>query len=225
MPVFLAGKNFGRTVANVLDGAYHEFSHQEGHIMAAVHSCGMELLVTEPFLVFHLSGGTTELLLARRDRNGFDVEIVGGTRDLPAGQFIDRIGTLLGLSFPAGAALDQLASSQVSGPAQAAAVEDGYFHFSGPETKYRRLYEQGTESGVIACSVMDCIGRTVLKAVRQCKQKYHVDTVLMVGGVSSSITLRKLFEEEPGVYFASPAFSTDNAAGICLLGKEMRDDD
>ncbi|MEG1880092.1 MAG: O-sialoglycoprotein endopeptidase, partial [Oscillospiraceae bacterium] len=62
MPVFLAGQNFGKTIAAALDAEYKEFSHQEGHIMAGIYSSKADIL-NEPFFAFHLSGGTTELLL------------------------------------------------------------------------------------------------------------------------------------------------------------------
>ena len=102
MPVFLAGQSFARTVADVLGAKYIETSHQDGHIMAAIYSCKNYSICDEAFLTYHLSGGTTELLLVRKNGNSFECEIVGGTRDLPAGQFIDRIGVKLGMQFPCG---------------------------------------------------------------------------------------------------------------------------
>ncbi len=60
------------------------------------------------FLAWHLSGGTTELLLVRPQGTNVAAEKLGGTSDISAGQLIDRTGVLLGLQFPAGKALDEL---------------------------------------------------------------------------------------------------------------------
>lgn len=54
-----------------------------------------------PFLAWHLSGGTTELLLVEPDERALHAVAIGGTKDLSAGQVIDRTGKLLGIPFPA----------------------------------------------------------------------------------------------------------------------------
>lgn len=61
---------------------------------------------SDQFLTFHLSGGTSELLYVSSKPSGFEVEIIGGTTDLSAGQFVDRIGVAMGLPFPAGPHLE-----------------------------------------------------------------------------------------------------------------------
>ena len=72
MPVFLAGQSFGKAVAAVLGAEYIETSHQDGHIMAAIYSCKKYDICDAPFLTYHLSGGTTELLLANKKNNFFE---------------------------------------------------------------------------------------------------------------------------------------------------------
>lgn len=85
-------------------------SHQQGHIAAAALSAGKLELLDGTFLAWHLSGGTSELLLVQAGADGLpDCTCIGGTTDLAAGQLIDRAGALLGLPFPSGAALDRLA--------------------------------------------------------------------------------------------------------------------
>ncbi|MEG1880469.1 MAG: O-sialoglycoprotein endopeptidase, partial [Oscillospiraceae bacterium] len=74
-------------------------------------------------------------------------------------------------------------------------------------------------SGDVSNSVMQCICKTILSVIKQAKNKYNIANVLMVGGVCSSRYLHKLMENEEGIYFASPSLSTDNAVGICILGK------
>ena len=94
MPCFLAGESQAKVLSKALDVPFYAFSHQQGHLAAVLWSaCRMDLLEHE-FLAWHLSGGTTELLLVRP---GLRAEKIGGTRDLSAGQLIDRTGQLLGL--------------------------------------------------------------------------------------------------------------------------------
>ena len=110
MPCFLAGESQARVLASALHLPLYEFSHQQGHIAAVLWSAGRLDLLGSEFLAWHLSGGTTELLLVRSTAAGeIDCEKIGGTTDISAGQLIDRTGQLLGLDFPAGKALDALA--------------------------------------------------------------------------------------------------------------------
>ncbi len=223
MPVFLAGQSFARVIADVLGARYIETSHQDGHIMAAIYSCKKYDICDEPFLTFHLSGGTTELLLVRKNGNVFDCEIVGGTKDLPAGQFVDRIGVKLGMDFPCGKYLDYSAVAyDGEKPKVRACVNEGYINFSGEETRYTRLADSENKDKIAYC-VMKCIAMSVRKAVEYAKEKYSVRNVLMVGGVSSSKMLRNEFSDVPGVYFADPEFSTDNAVGVCEIGARWID--
>ena len=91
MPVFLAGRTAAASVAAALHVPLYEFSHQEGHIRAAL--LGHEGMMEAPFLGMHISGGTTEIF---RVEPGVRVGLLGGTTDLHAGQFIDRIGVAMG---------------------------------------------------------------------------------------------------------------------------------
>ena len=110
MPCFLAGEGQGQTLADALGVPFYAVSHQQGHIAAAAWSAGRLELLDRPMLAWHLSGGTTELLYVEPDGVNVRAQCVGGTSDISAGQLIDRTGVLLGLPFPAGKALDVLAS-------------------------------------------------------------------------------------------------------------------
>ncbi|MBO5104588.1 MAG: hypothetical protein J6B74_05945 [Ruminococcus sp.] len=218
----MAGQSYAKAISSVLDAKYVETSHQDGHIMAAIYSCKKYDILDEPFLVYHLSGGTTELLLVKKTENGFNCEIVGGTRDLPAGQFIDRIGVKLGFDFPCGKYIDYSAVNYGGKQERVkTCVNDSYINFSGEETRYRRLFENGEDKEKITYSVMKCISVSVRKSVEFAKEKYGIRNVLMVGGVSSSKFLRNEFSDMPNVYFAETELSTDNAVGVCEIGAMM----
>lgn len=219
MPVFTAGQSFARAVCAVLNASCYEFSHQDGHIMAAIYSCGAYSLLSEPFLAFHLSGGTTELLLCRYNGAGFDAEIVGGTLDLPAGQLIDRTGVMLGLDFPCGIYLDTMACEYEGTEKVHFSVKDTKINFSGEETRYKKMAESGDAREKIAYMTMETVRKSVMAAAKCAMDKYNVSKLLMAGGVSASKFLREGFAEIEGVYFAAPELSTDNAMGICMLGK------
>ena len=112
MPCFLAGRSAAYAFAASVGVPVRELSHQNGHVMAALYSCGrQEQLRGAPFVAFHVSGGTTEALIAEPCGVGFQLTLVGETDDINAGQLIDRIGVALGLSFPCGREMEALASA------------------------------------------------------------------------------------------------------------------
>ena len=165
MPVFMAGQSFARAISASIGAKLNEVSHQDGHIMAAIYSCGVYSALSEPFLAFHISGGTTELVLAKFSKTSFDCKIVGGTKDLPAGQFIDRIGVLMGMEFPCGKYLDTMAMEYENDEKVKTSVSEGYINFSGEETRYRRLYETGESKEKIAYCTMKTIRKSIIKTI------------------------------------------------------------
>lgn len=143
MPCFLAGAGQARSMAHALDVPFYEVSHQQGHLAAAALSADALDLLRQPFLAWHLSGGTTELLHVKPEGKLFSAEIVGGTDDLAAGQLIDRAGNLLHLPFPSGAQLEQLAN-QCEEPEKPfrPKVMDFHFSLSGAQNKIEQLHQK-----------------------------------------------------------------------------------
>ena len=215
MPCFLAGEGQGRALADVLGVPFYAVSHQQGHVAAAAWSAGRMELLDSPMLAWHLSGGTTELLYVEPEGWNVRAEKIGGTSDISAGQLIDRTGVLLGLPFPAGKAVDQLAQA---GQAKKFTVKlnDFTFSLSGMENKVKAMAEQGAEKADIArfalLTVADVVRRTTLAALKQ----YPGLPVLCSGGVASNSLLRQVMEPL-GAVFAQPRFSTDNAMGTAIL--------
>ncbi len=219
MPVFTAGHGYARAIASMLGASLVETSHQDGHIMAALYSCKNYSITEKPFLTYHISGGTTELLLAEKTDTGFKCSIVGGTLDLPAGQFIDRIGVKLGYGFPCGRFMDYSACQYTGDkPKVKTSVKDGYINFSGEETRYERIIDKGCDKEYAAYCTMKCISDAIKKSIEFAKTKYNIENVLMVGGVSSSRFIRNEFADVKGVFFAEPELCCDNAVGVCVLG-------
>lgn len=220
MPVFLAGEGYARVCANTLGVPLYEFSHQDGHIMAAIDSCGGYFLLEKPFISVHLSGGTCEILLTNYNKKGFLSEIIGGTKDISAGQLVDRVGVRLGMGFPCGKELEQLALSSKNPIKLPVSSKDGYINFSGIETKALSLC--GIENNQdLAYGLFDAIASALIKALSFCRNKTQINDILIAGGVASNSIIKSRLIKELGknVYFASPELACDNAYGIALLTK------
>lgn len=214
MPCFLAGVAQARALAHVLKVPYFGFSHQQGHIAAAAWSSGhMELLET-PHLAWHLSGGTTELLLVRPQGVAVRCEIVGGTRDVSAGQLIDRTGQQLGLPFPSGKALDKLSWEAAEKRSYLPGKDGCYFSLSGVEHKMKQMRQAGEPDAEIAYFSLCSVIRAVHQATEEARSRYGHMPVLFSGGVASNSLLRAMTPE--GI-FAEPRYSTDNAMGTAIL--------
>ena len=121
MPCFLAGASQGQTLATTLGVPCYGFSHQQGHVAAVCWSAGRLDLLDQPMLAWHLSGGTTELLLVVPEGSNVRCARIGWTTDISAGQLIDRTGQMLHVPFPSGKSLDR--SAQFSDRTIASAVE------------------------------------------------------------------------------------------------------
>lgn len=221
MPCFLAGKAAATAAASAAGVPLFAFSHQAGHIMAALKSCeaGEEALGRE-FLAFHISGGTTELLHVKRKAVGFDVAIVGETLDINAGQLIDRAGVLLGLKFPCGMELEKLAAQGKSAKLHTC-IKNGSCNLSGAENKIIQMYNSGETAENIARYAIDFVCETILGMSRYAREAHRSLPILYAGGVMRDNIIRdRLTGEMENIYFAENELSSDNAVGTAYLGLE-----
>ncbi|SCY98686.1 N6-L-threonylcarbamoyladenine synthase [Alkaliphilus peptidifermentans DSM 18978] len=222
MPVFMAAKSYGETLSNLLNIPFYEFSHQEGHIEAGLWSIKRE--IEKAFMVLHISGGTTELLKVTTINNRYDIEIIGGTGDLSAGQFIDRIGIKLGLPFPAGPSIEKLAlnwegTTAIETPI---AVQGNKVSFSGPETFLQRKIDNTVSNEEIAFSLLQCVGKSLYSLLKNTINNNPVEDLLIVGGVASNKQIRNTLnnlsnEFKINLHFGDIKYCSDNAVGISVL--------
>ncbi len=217
MPCFLAGESQGRGIASALGVPFFRHSHQQGHLAAAAWSAGRTDLLDSPFLAWHLSGGTTELLLVKPEGYTVAAEIIGGTSDLSAGQLIDRTGVLLGLRFPAGKALDELYAQADACYEPRVKLKDLTFSLSGMENQVKDLAEEGEKPANIARFTIDAISNVVWRTTQEAQRRYPGLPVLCSGGVASNSQLRSGMIHLCGAIFAQPEYSTDNAMGTAIL--------
>lgn len=217
MPCFLAGESQARVMASTMELPFFACSHQQGHIAAAAWSAGRMDLLDKPHLVWHLSGGTTELLHVVPDGVMIRATCIGGTSDISAGQLIDRTGKRLGLAFPSGKAVDALSLQAKKNEFFRVKVKDSVFSFSGVENKMNALADQGWAPADICWYVLASVTHGVEKATKQALEKYPGLPVLCSGGVASNQLLRKTMTGSCEAIFAEPRFSTDNAMGVAIL--------
>lgn len=215
MPCFLAGVSAAQTMAAALHVPCYAFSHQQGHIAAALWSAGRMDLMTQPHLAWHLSGGTTELLLVTPEGRNVHAEVIGGSTDISAGQVVDRAGKLLELSFPSGKAMDAL-SAQVEKPERfKVKTGDLRFSLSGLENKVT-AFAAGHCPEETAAYTLASVSDVIVRTTEDARKRYPGLPVVFSGGVSSNSMLRKRCDKFDPV-FAQPALSTDNAMGIAVL--------
>jgi N6-L-threonylcarbamoyladenine synthase len=214
MPCFLAGASQGQVLADTLQVPFFGFSHQQGHIAAACWSAGHLELMDSPMLAWHLSGGTTELLLVVPQGSNVHAECIGGTTDISAGQLIDRTGQKLGVNFPAGRELDRLSAQSNSREQFRVKLNGLRFSLSGMENKVASLIEQGKDPADVARFALNTMAFAVRRTTDAAKKEYPGLPVLCSGGVASNSLLRQVMAD---AYFAQPAYSTDNAMGTAIL--------
>ena len=222
MPCFLSGVAAAETAAASAGVPLYRFSHQCGHLAAAILSSGRHDLFERPFGAFHVSGGTTEVLhVSSYTECGFSAELLGGTADLNAGQLIDRVGVMLGLPFPCGPALEALAETNTEPvPRPRISVRGLTANLSGAENQAAALFEKTNNAPLVAAYVLDFVAATLSALTNALFEEKGDLPVLYAGGVMSNRRIRRALSPLGEAYFAEPAFSADNAAGIALLTKK-----
>ena len=229
MPCFLAGVSAAEMTANALGVPLFRFSHQAGHVMAALtsacqnESADRDALLAEPFFAFHVSGGTTDLLLVKPGGSRiFEIEEIGGSKDINAGQAVDRAGVMMGFPFPAGPSLDSAALDALDAgmkPVRAqVSVEGTRCNLSGLENRAAALWEETGDRAAVSLFVLDFIARTLEKMTKNAFERYGKLPVIYAGGVMSSHTVRRTLAQYG--MFADAVYSSDNAAGIAWLTQE-----
>ena len=220
MPCFLAGVSVAEHLATALGIPIYRFSHQCGHVMAAVYSSGRSELLDCTFAAYHVSGGTTELIRVRAADCGFSTELVGGTADLNAGQIIDRIGVHMGLPFPSGKFIEELALENTQRiPSRKPTVRGMTANLSGLENLAVKLYADSGDKCLVAAFVLDYIGRAIELTCDAFTEEYGNTPFIFAGGVMCNSIIKRRLEKRFDAAFAEPAMSADNAVGVAELAR------
>lgn len=221
----LVGVETAKTLAYVLEKPLIPVNHMVGHIYANFIDKNLPPSTVFPAIALVVSGGHTDLLLM--EKHG-DFQLLGGTRDDAAGEAFDKIGRLLGLSYPAGPVIEKLASfgnpKRFRFPRPLIGSDDFEFSFSGLKTAVLRevqkqsLLDEQTVKDIARATqdaIIDVLTKKTLRAVKQ----YNVQSLLLSGGVAANETLKKHFETlssetSLNIFVPTKNLCTDNAAMI-----------
>jgi N6-L-threonylcarbamoyladenine synthase len=186
--------------------------------MAAVYSAKCFEVLDDEFMAFHISGGTTELVRVTPRDDAFLSEIIGGTKDLNAGQVIDRIGVKMGLPFPAGSHIERLALENTKKiPKRKISRQGTWLNLSGLENIALKLYDETKDERLVCAFVLDYIGRALCEVAEEMVNKYGERKLVCAGGVMCNSIIKKMISERFDARFAVPAMSADNAVGVAAL--------
>ncbi len=223
MPCFMVGYTHAKMLADALHKPLMECSHQQGHVAASLWSAGRLDLMEMPHLAWHLSGGTTELLLVEPDGRNVRCIRIGGTTDISAGQLIDRTGKLLELPFPSGKYLDALSFGSNNMELFRVKCPGTEFSLSGLENKVQQYFASGKNAADTGTFALRSIAYAVYKATENALKLHPGLEVVFSGGVASNSILRKVLAPLKPI-FADPMFSTDNAIGVAVLAHRMTEE-
>lgn len=222
MPCFSVGYTHAKLLSDALKVPLIECSHQQGHVAASLWSAGRLDLMDQMHLAWHLSGGTTELLLVEPDGRNVKCTCIGGTSDISAGQLIDRTGQLLQLPFPSGKHLDALWKDAKNTDVFKVKCPEFTFSLSGVQNKVNDYFNACQDKVETAAYALRCVCHAVMSATKNALKLYPGLPVVFSGGVASNLMLRQaLASLEP--VFSAPEFSTDNAMGVAVLAHRLQE--
>ncbi len=173
-------------------------NHMAGHLMAAREAGPL----TYPLLALLVSGGHTELVYVKEPG---DYKIVGETRDDAVGEAYDKVGRVMGLTYPAGKEIDSLAhqGQDIYDFPRAMIKEDNLeFSFSGLKSAFINLHHNTQQKGQnltkedLSASFQAAILDILLTKTKKALELYHVETLVVAGGVAANQGLRERLAEE-----------------------------
>lgn len=218
MPCFSVGSSFIKSLCAVNGIGSYFNSHQHGHIAAALWSADRLDLLGGQFVAFHVSGGTTEAVLCAPDKNSvFNCSRLLYSTDLKAGQAIDRIGLMLGGSFPAGVFVDKLSLQSDKSFKIKPSVKDGCPSLSGLQNKCEKMFSENSEPCDIAKYCIEYISLSLSAMTDKIRDVFPHLPIVYSGGVLSNTIIRKNLSQYSDTVFGAAEFSSDNAVGTAVL--------
>ena len=223
----LVGVNFAKSLAYANSIPLVPVNHIHGHVAAAYLS---NPDLEPPFLALVVSGGHTSLY---KVTDYTEFEEIGSTRDDAAGEAFDKIGRVIGLPYPGGAALDRLACegdpTRVPLPSPALPGETLDFSFSGIKSaalnyiNEKRMKGEEIDRADLAASYTFRIVEALTKMAEQALEKTGLSTLVLAGGVAANSHLRASLEalcKKKKIRLAMPdrTLCGDNAAMIATAG-------
>ena len=223
----LVGVNFAKSLAYANKIPLVAVNHIHGHVAAAYLS---NPDLKPPYLALVVSGGHTAFYRVDEETA---LDEIGGTRDDAAGEAFDKIGRVIGLPYPGGAALDKLAyegdAKAISLPSPALSGDTLDFSFSGIKTAtlnyLNSMSQKGEEINTanVAAAYTDKIVKAIVQKAELALERSGMKTLVLAGGVAANSHLRLALEKmckKKGIRLCMPERSLcgDNAAMIAAAG-------
>jgi len=237
-PALWVGISFAKALAVILKCPVVPVNHMEGHILAALYNVVEDNTLASiafPAIALLISGGHTELVLMK---GWAQYEKIGETRDDAVGEAFDKVARLMGLSYPGGPEIGRRASeARTAGlplykdklPRPMIGTDDCDFSFSGLKTAVRYAIDNREmtedEKNALSRDFEEAVTEVLLKKTTKAIDNFDAQTLIIGGGVSANIFIRRSFETEllrthPDVeiYLPHRNLSTDNSIMIALAG-------
>jgi len=248
-PTLWVGINFARVLSTLWKIPIIPVNHMEGHIVGSllpaeiIEGTWQKLEpLPLPSLALLISGGHTELVLVK---NITDYKIIGETKDDAVGEAFDKVARLLGLPYPGGARLAQLAENareedikpSIKLPRPMISSGDLHFSFSGLKTAVLYTLRNALKKNdgnldnsisenfkkEVALEFENAVVETLNTKLKQAIEETGAASVILGGGVSANGFLRRVLTETATSYgipllFPSLHVSGDNALMIALAG-------
>ncbi len=213
----LVGLSYGKALSYALNKPLIGTNHIEGHI-AANYITHKDL--EPPFLCVMMSGGNTQIIHIK-DYNKF--EVLGKTRDDAVGEAFDKIARVVGLGYPGGPKIDELAKKGEANITLPKTHFDNLdFSFSGIKTAIINLYHKNPEinKADLCKSFEKTVAETLVENIKKAIEQTKINKIILAGGVSANSYIRKEFLslENAKVYMPDLKLCTDNAAMIASAG-------
>lgn len=224
----LVGLYFAKAFSYALGIPYVGINHLEGHILSIFLE---ESRPAMPFVVLTVSGGHTALYHVKQVGQ---YTPLGQTLDDAAGEAFDKVAKILGLGYPGGVVIENLARSGnkdlIRFPRAYLGSDSLDFSFSGLKTavalyikKWQGAEQKGVTVADIAASFQEAVVDVLSRKVIAAAQRMKVSSVVVAGGVACNQALRDRVKELAsesgmGFHYPRPAFCTDNGAMIALAG-------
>lgn len=223
----IVGVSTAKALALSLDIPMVEVHHMKAHVLAHFAE---DPKPPFPFLCLTVSGGHTQIIKVNEYD---DMEVIGATRDDAAGEAFDKAGKMLGLEYPAGPLIDQLAQQgQHIFNFPEPQIDDLDFSFSGLKTSILNFLQKKVAENPnfihenlpdICCSIQQTIVDILINKVKKAVRQTGIKHVGIAGGVSANSGLRKAIQSNGKVegwtaYIPAFQYATDNAGMIGIAG-------
>ncbi len=216
----LVGVSYAKGLSFVTGKPLVAVNHIEGHI------AGNYLTYEElkpPFICLIISGGHTHLVNVKSYN---DFEVLGKTRDDAIGEAFDKVARVVGLGYPGGPKVDNLAKEGTSNiKLPITHFENLDFSFSGIKTAVINLNHKdpNINKANLCASFQSAVTEMLINNVKKAINIYQSDKIVIAGGVSRNSFIRKSFDELANdlgikVFYPEPVLCTDNAAMIAAAG-------